>query len=224
MERKEWPKALKESRKKSAPSSVCAFTNSCILYPLYLSPTTQTPITLIVRGSHVHVRGCVIIICLVHATFCRPCRLFQLQRPFWKRLRQLRDGVCLLIFEMLSHFGFARSSFTPLFDTAAQPNSPRTTTPPNPATYSYVKLIHILRHANFRLQSIVGCFCHCIEKLGYIHLFCKCTMRNTWLWKTCISFILIQWAPQTLSVVYKRYLGIFDTVLVSLRTHTDLQT
>jgi len=38
---------------KSAPSSVCAFTNSCILYPLYLRPTTLTP---------VHVRGCVIII------------------------------------------------------------------------------------------------------------------------------------------------------------------
>ena len=126
---------------KSAPSSVCAFTNSCILYPLYLSPTTLTP---------VHVRGCVITICFAHATSCRPCRLFEPQRPFWKRLRQLRDGVCLFIFEMLSHFGFTRSSFTPsLFDTAAQPNSPRTTTPPNPATYSYVKLIHILRHARF---------------------------------------------------------------------------
>merc|ERR1719471_2037113 len=63
---------------KSAPSSVRAFTNSCILYPLYLSPTTLTP---------VHVRGCVIITYLAHATSCRP---------------------------------------------SAQPNSPRTTTPPNP--------------------------------------------------------------------------------------------
>merc|ERR1711879_153214 len=88
-------RSQRKSQKKCALIGVCLH-NSCILYPLYLSPTTQTPITLIVRGSHVHVRGCVIIICLVHATSCISCRLFKLQWPFLKEVAAV-ERRCLLV-------------------------------------------------------------------------------------------------------------------------------